>query len=61
MSDRQQLEPLWELTDGIVSKMVLTWGPVNVGAVGELFVGALALAPTVWAHQGAGGGLGAGH
>lgn len=41
--------------------MVLTWGPVDVGPIGDLFVGAFALAPTVWGHQGAGGGLGAGH
>lgn len=41
--------------------LVLTWGPVNVVPVGDLLVGALALAPAVWGHQGAGGGLRAGH
>lgn len=40
---------------------VLTWGPVNVGPIGDLFIGALALAPAVRGHQRAGGGLRAGH
>lgn len=50
-----------EFTNGIYLNTVLTWGPVNVGPVGDLFVGALALGPAVWGHQGAGGGLRAGH
>lgn len=41
--------------------LILTWGPVNVGPIGDLLIGALALTPAVWGHQGAGGGLGAGH
>lgn len=41
--------------------LLLTWGPVNVGPIGDLFIGALALAPAVRRHQGAGRGLRAGH
>lgn len=40
-----------------IVNLVLTWGPVNVGPVGYLFIWALALAPAVRGHQGAGGGL----
>lgn len=36
---------------------VLTWGPVNIGPIRDLLVGALALAPAIWGHQGAGGRL----
>lgn len=39
---------------------ILTRGPVNVGPIGDLFTGALALAPAVWSHQGAGRRLRAG-
>lgn len=50
-----------EFMNGIYLNIVLTWGPVNVGPIGDLFVGALALAPAVWGHQGTGGGLRTGH
>lgn len=41
--------------------MVVTGGPVDVGPVGDLLVGALGLTPAVWGHQCAGGGVRAGH
>lgn len=43
----------------ILLHLILTWGPVNVGPIGDLFTGTLALAP-VRGHEGAGGRLRAG-
>lgn len=46
-----------EVLSNIYLHLILTWGPINVGPIGDLLIGALALAPAVWGHQGAGGGL----
>lgn len=71
LSERINIHKIWNNLVGhkwickvsplLYAHSVLTWGPVNVGPVWDLFAGALALAPAVWGHQGAGGGLRAGH
>lgn len=59
--------PMWddsrceEVLSNIYLHLILTWGPVNVGPIGDLLIGALALAPAVWGHKRAGGRLRAGH
>lgn len=42
-------------------KQLLTWWPADVGPIGHLVVGILALAPAVWGHQWTGRRLSALH